>query len=775
MRAGGNPLVSESVTVIELQDQPVASVRITLSGHVQGVGFRPFVYRMASLHGLTGCVQNQVGEVEVIATGSAGALIRFQYDLVNKAPPLSRPVIDAVMPADPVQFDDFSIVDSSLASTAKIFVPPDYFMCDDCRHELEDPADRRYRYPFINCTQCGPRYTLINRLPYDRRNTSMEEFSLCRECLDEYQDAGDRRFHAEPVACPTCGPQVSFRLSANDKPLTRDSALSAAVDHLRAGKIVAIKGIGGYHLLCDARSPAAVATLRGRKERPDKPLAVMFPINGEDDLAVVRESVDLTDDETRTLKDPMRPIVLATKSRDCTLAENLAPGLSELGVFLPYSPLHQLLLADFGAPLVATSGNISGEPVLTHEAEADARLSNVADAFLHHDRPIVRPADDSVFRRIAGAIRPLRVGRGATPRELELPWYQPEPVIAVGGHMKGTITLSWDNRAVVSPHIGEMDSPRSMAVFERMVADLQLLYGVRARKIVCDAHPGYATSRWARAQSSLPVAEVWHHRAHAAAVSAESNRPGQWLVFTWDGVGLGEDETLWGGEAMLGQPGDWNRVCSMRPFHLPGGERAGREPWRSAAALNWATERTWTKCPDVDGLAYASWCAKLNCPETTAVGRLFDAASALICGIHNASFEAQGPMHLESLCGKEGEVTPQPLQKFADGTVRTDWEPLLAMMTDDRQSPTLRAEAFHSSMAEALRAQARFVRESHHVDQIGLAGGVFQNRVLTDQVVRLLEADGFSVYLNQLLPCNDAALSFGQAAEWAARDSIGKV
>jgi hydrogenase maturation protein HypF len=541
---------------------------------------------------------------------------------------------------------------------------------------------------------------------------------------------------------------------------------------LRNGKIIAVKGIGGYHLMCDSRDPVAIARLRTRKKRPDKPLAVMFPIDGNDEFAVVRESVDLTDAEAAVLRSPTRPIVLAAKGRRYALAKNLAPGLRELGVFLPYSPLHQLLLTDFGAPLVATSGNISGEPVLTEAVDAESRLSMVADAFLHHDRQIVRPADDSVFRRIAGAVRPLRVGRGATPRELELPWRQSEPVIAVGGHMKGTVTLSWDNRAVLSPHIGEMDSPRSMAVFQRTVADLQELYGVRAQKIVCDAHPGYATSRWARAQSALPVFEIWHHHAHATAVTAEINRPGQWLVFTWDGVGLGEDRTLWSGEALLGQAGNWQRVCSMRPFRPPGGERAGREPWRSAAALNWAVERTWMKCPDVDGLARAAWRAQLNCPETTAVGRLFDAASALICGMHRTSFEAQGPMQLESLCTGEGEVTPLPLERFADGTLRTDWEPLLTMMMDELRSPKQRAESFHSSMAEALRVQAGRVRELHHIDQIGLAGGVFQNRILSDQVVRLLETDGFRVHLNELLPCNDAALSFGQSAECAARGGL---
>ena len=755
-------------------NQAAQTVRIILSGHVQGVGFRPFVYRIAQRHGLTGQVQNQMGEVEVIVTGSARALDRFQEELISNAPPLSHPVIDSIEAVEPTGIAEFSIVESSQSSTAKIFVPPDFFMCNDCRQELEDPADRRYRYPFINCTQCGPRYTLINRLPYDRPNTSMENFPLCKECLDEYQDPGDRRFHAEPVACPVCGPQLSFRISDDEEILTKTAALDAAVKFLRAGNIVAVKGIGGYHLLCDARNRQAVDRLRKRKRRPDKPLAVMFPVGEDDDLAVVRRYVDLHDDEALMLRGPMRPIVLATKRREFALAGNLAPALQELGVFLPYSPLHQLLLSDFGAPLVATSGNISGEPVLTDEDEVAQRLSHVADAFLHHDRPIVRPADDPVFRRIAGAMRPLRIGRGAAPRELRLPWTQKQPVIAVGGHMKGTVTLSWDDRAVVSPHIGEMDSPRSMAVFERVINDLQLLYSVQARKIVCDAHPGYATTRWAYEQSSLPVAKVWHHQAHATAVAAEFDCTGQWLVFTWDGVGLGEDSTLWGGEALLGRPGDWRRVASMRPFHLPGGERAGREPWRSAAALSWDVGRTWPNCPDVDDLAYIAWQQRINSPQTTAVGRIFDAASALVCGTHRVSFEAQGPMALESLCGGEGEVTPLPLSACKDEILRTDWEPLVAMLADERRSPTQRSEAFHSSMAEALRNQVKQIAASHDVDQIGLSGGVFQNRVLTDQVIGLLEADGYGVYLNRQLPCNDAALSFGQAAECAARDVIAE-
>ncbi len=749
---------------------PECTIRIVLSGHVQGVGFRPFVYRLAKTHRLTGQVQNRLGEVVIIACGSTAALRNFQHDLISRAPPLSSPRIDNVQPVSSRHIDSFDIIASSAQAHARIFVPPDYFMCDDCRRELHDPADRRYRYPFINCTQCGPRYTLIQKLPYDRPNTSMACFPLCEDCTAEYLDPTDRRFHAEPVACAACGPQLSFSGADQERMIEKGAALNAALASLRNGQIIAVKGIGGYHLMCDAHDAHAVKTLRQRKQRPSKPLAVMFPVSGRDGLDVVRRCADLTAAEAELLGSPVRPIVLANKSSDCDLAENVAPGLRELGVFLPYSPLHQLLLQGFAAPLVASSGNISGEPVLTDNEEATRRLANVADAFLHHNRPIVRPADDPVYREISGAMRPLRVGRGCAPVELRLPWPQLQPVLAVGGHMKATVALSWENRVVVSPHIGEMDSPRSLAVFERVAADLQSLYGVQAERIVCDAHSGYTTHRWAKTQKLLPVETVWHHRAHASALAAELSVPGAWLVFTWDGVGFGEDGTLWGGEAFLGQPGAWRRVCSMRPFRLPGGEQAGREPWRSAAALHWECGRTWPDCPDPDGLAENAGLRKLNCPETSAAGRLFDAAAALISGMSHVSYEAQGPMCLESLCQSRGEQLKLPLNKHKDGVHRTDWEPLLSMMSDARRNAAWRAEAFHSSMALAVLEQARRIRQEARIDQVGLCGGVFQNRILTEQVVTLLQADKFQVYLSNKLPCNDAALSFGQAAELAARE-----
>ncbi len=746
--------------------------RIVLSGHVQGVGFRPFVYRLAKQHGLTGQVRNQLGEVEVVATGPAAELIRFEQDLVDRSPPLSKPAIDSVDVIEYQHFDAFEISESAVSDTPRIFVPQDFFMCDDCRAELHDPGDRRFGYPFINCTQCGPRYTLIEALPYDRPNTSMAAFPLCPDCEKEYRDPADRRFHAEPVACPACGPQLEFHDKKDGLRATREEALEEALEKLHHGHIVAVKGIGGYHLMCDARDYTVVDELRWRKHRPAKPLAVMFPLEGEDGLDRVRQYADLTTGEEALLSSPSRPIVLVSKNGNNDLARNVAPGLAELGVFLPYSPLHALLLDRFDAPLVATSANISGEPVLTDNDEVESRISNVADAFLHHNRPIVRPADDPVYRRIGGAMHPIRIGRGCAPVEISLPWSQHVPTLAVGGHMKGTVALSWDDRVVVSPHIGEMDSPRSLKVFEQVANDLQELYGVTAERIVCDAHPGYTTHRWAHRQD-LPVSVVWHHAAHASAVAAELESDERQLVFTWDGVGLGEDGTMWGGEALLGRSGEWQRVCSLRTFRLPGGEKAGREPWRSAAAMHWACDKQWAACPDNDGLAYAAWRKDINCVETSAVGRVFDAAAALVLGRTHVSFEAEGPMHLEALCKKVAAPVALPHMKDDKGTWRADWRPLLRLLADGSFSRSERAEIFHSSMAHLVLEQARTVREEHGVSIVGLSGGVFQNRVLTDQVIELLRGAGFEVLLPSILPVNDAGLSFGQAAEMAARDNRG--
>jgi hydrogenase maturation protein HypF len=748
--------------------QAESASSLLIGGRVQGVGFRPFVYRLAHRYHLAGWVKNRAGQVEVFVQGSADALHAFSDALLHEAPPLARPEMLRVKQA-PVQTPDgFAILPSDADAAPQIHVPPDFFACADCLRELHDTANRRYRYPFINCTQCGPRYTLITRLPYDRPNTTMAGFPLCPECRREYEDRLDRRFHAEPIACPVCGPQLHFVSSDGTNIRSSEAALRTCVDALRAGQIVAVKGIGGYHLMCDAGSHAAVARLRATKPRPHKPLAVMFPVGGADALDRVRASVKLTEVQATLITDPMRPIVLAERRDTAALTPDIAPGLREVGVFLPYSPLHHLILEAFDAPLVATSGNVSGEPVLTDNDQVQARLGHVANAYLHHDRPIERPADDPVFRVIAKRPRPIRLGRGSAPLELALPLRLSRPIIAVGGNMKNCVALAWDQRVVLSPHIGDLEAPRSLAVFEQVIADLQQLYKVQAEAVVCDAHPGYTSTRWAQ-RSRLPVTAVLHHHAHASAVAGEFPEISRWLAFTWDGVGYGVDGTLWGGEAFLGEPGQWIRAASMRPFFLPGGEKAAREPWRSALALCWEAGIEWPACPEDERLLYAAWRKRVNAPQTTAVGRLFDAAAALTGLNHRSSFEGQGPMYLEAACTHDIPPVPLPLTCNKDGLWETDWAPLLPRLLDTSTPASERAAGFHASLAHALVAQAQEMRDIHGEFAVALSGGVFQNRVLTEQVFELLAQAGFAVRFGERIPCNDAGIGYGQVIEYQTR------
>jgi len=738
--------------------------RLVVSGQVQGVGFRPFVYRLAHRHALTGWVRNRVGVVEIHVEGDATALAAFTAGLLEDAPAIARPRLDGTQVTEPAGHTDFEILPSEAGDRPSIHIPPDYFTCDDCLAELRDPSERRHHYPFINCTQCGPRYTIIESLPYDRPNTSMAGFPLCTDCAAEYGNPLDRRFHAQPLACPVCGPSLEYHAGATTI-TDSTAALSATVEALRDGLLVAVKGIGGYHLVCDAANQAAVESLRMRKPRPHKPLAVMFPVRGADELDAVREIAELSPAEAALLRSPARPIVLGL-IKDGILAPSIAPGLREIGIMLPYSPLHHLLLHHLDRPLVATSANISGEPVMTRNDEIEARLGHVVDAFLHHDRAIVRPADDSVFRTIAGRPRPLRVGRGHAPLEIDLPVRLPAPLLAVGSHMKNTVALAWENRLVVSPHIGDLGSRRSQEVFERVIADLQSLYQVEAGLVVCDAHPGYASSRWARS-CGLPLTEVAHHLAHASAVWLEHPDDGDWLVFTWDGVGYGSDGTLWGGEALHGRPGRWQRVASMRPFRLPGGEKAGREPWRSAAALCWESGYDWSSLPAGSDLLRQAWARGLNCPVTTAVGRLFDAAAALTGVCRTASYEGQGPMLLEQASTTLPAAPALPLHNNDAGIIEADWQHLLPELLDDSTPAGRRAAQFHARMARTVLAMAEQVALRHPFSRVGLAGGVFQNRLLTDHVVDLLAERGYPCHLGVRLPANDGAIAAGQVVEFA--------
>jgi len=754
--------------------------QIRIRGRVQGVGFRPFICRLAQRLALRGWVRNRSGEVDIHVEGAAEHVSAFVNAICPEAPPLAQPEIPRIKDAEFQNYPEFRIRDSEPGAAGPIVIPPDHFVCADCLAEMSDLTARRYRYPFTNCTQCGPRYTIIDRLPYDRPHTAMAEFPLCPDCQAEYDDPADRRHHAQPLACPRCGPTLEFRSAGLEPVRGNERALAACIQALRTGRIVAVKGVGGYHLLCDARSEIAVQRLRERKHRPVKPLAVLIPESALSRPDAIAEAPSplagegrggggewllLNDMEQTCLRSPLRPIVIVPKAAASTLAPAIAPGLREVGLMLPYSPLHHLLSADFGGPLVATSANISGEPVLTDAESVEKRLGAVADAFLHHNRPIRRPADDSVFRRVGNRVRPMRLGRGLAPLAWRLKTPVQRPTLALGADLKNTIALAVEDRVVISPHLGDLGAPRSLDVFAQVISDLCRLYAVTPERIICDAHPGYFSTRWAQGQS-VQIQRVFHHHAHASALFSEFNPEAPILVFTWDGLGFGEDGTFWGGEALLGEPGQWRRVASLRPFRLIGGDQASRDPWRCALAMSWEAGLEWAGGPAECGLARAAWERGLNCPVTTSVGRWFDAAAALTGLAHTQSHEGQAAMALEA-CGVPSRQGIDIPLYCDDGLWRGDWTVLLPMLMDGTRTVEERATCFHASLAGLLLRQAKQIRQEHGVRHVGLTGGVFQNRLLTEQVMELLADAGFKALLPERLPVNDAAISFGQIVESA--------
>jgi hydrogenase maturation protein HypF len=760
---------------------PVActeGLRLVLAGRVQGVGFRPFVQRLAVAHGLAGQVRNTAAGVEVCIAGEPAALAAFVAALLADAPPPAAPRLVARGAWRPLPPPTRFVVLASGAGVASDgpALLPDIASCPDCLADVAREGGRRHGYVFTTCAHCGPRYTVVDTLPWDRAHTAMAGFPLCADCAREYADAADRRCHAETTACPACGPRLAFAPGgAAGAALAGEAAFAAAVAALAAGQVVAVLGIGGYHLMADARDAAVVARLRARKHRPTKPLAVLYPAVGADGLDRLRQDLDPTPAECAALLDPARPIVPVRCRPEATLAPGLAPGLREVGAFLPCSPLQARLLAALGGPLVATSGNQPGEPALTDVALARARLAAVADAFLDHDRPVRRPADDPVRRVIAGRARAIRLGRGDAPLELRLPVPVPEPCLALGGEGKVTVALAAGDRLFVSPHVGTVDRPRSLAVLAQVAADLQRLRGVRAARVLVDAHPG-ATGRRVARDLGLPLTPLWHHHAHAAALVAEHGPAGRLAVFTWDALGLGPDGTLWGGETLCGGPGAWRRVATLRGFRPPGGERAAREPWRSACALAWETGADGAPGPAAARrAARVAWAQHLNSPATTAAGRLFDGLAALVLGITRTGHEAEAPQRLEALAAAAPGAPPLvalPVT-LAGGLRCLDWAPLVAFATDSTVAPERRAAGIHASLAAAIHAEAGRLRAAEGITTVGLAGGVFQNRVLVEATAGRLAADGFAVVLGERVPCNDGGLAVGQVLEFAASATRG--
>ncbi len=741
------------------------AVRVRVTGVVQGVGFRPFVHRLATSLELAGIVGNDAGAVFVEVEGAGPGIDGFIRRLSSDAPPLA--VIDDVDIVDvaPTSRTEFAIVGSRTAPGPVTAVSPDTAVCDACLAELWDPANRRHLHPFITCTDCGPRFTITRRLPYDRPGTTMEDFPLCPACTAEYGDPGDRRYHAQPIGCHDCGPHITLRLGTGP-PLVRNKAIAAAREALADGAILAVKGIGGYHLVCDAASDAATGALRQRKGRADKPFAVMVA-----DLADAERLAVIDSDSAHLLGSPARPIVLLT-ARPGPLSPLVAPGNPLIGILTAYTPLHHLLLRDRG-PLVVTSTNRSGEPICYRDDDLASRLGLLSDGILGHDRPIHVPCDDSVVRVNGGTLLPVRRSRGYAPLPVRVPAGHPD-ALAVGGELKNTFCVATQGRAWMSQHIGDLANLETLAAFEASVAQFCELYRVRPRVVAVDAHPGYLGSRWARARWPESVTEVQHHHAHVASVIAEHGLDPEEPVIgvAFDGTGYGDDGTVWGGEILEATATGYRRIGHLAPVPLPGGDAAVAHPWRMALAHLRAAGAPWDT-----GMAPARHAGELAlgvidrqlatgvaCVPTTSMGRLFDAVASLLGLRHDITYEAQAAIELEHLAACCD--TDPPTLTFGHGPEGTfDAGPVILGLLDAVSAetpPAAIALGFHRAVVDAVAGAVEAAGERTGTTVVALSGGVWQNALLTRLATTRLLAGGFDVRTNRLVPPNDGGLALGQ-------------
>lgn len=769
-------------------DLTLQRLRLEIHGAVQGVGFRPFVYRLATELSLKGWVINDSRGVFIEVEGPRSVLQTFLERLPAEKPPLALIYSLTSTWLSANGFQSFEIRHSEECGSKTVLVLPDIATCPDCLSEVFSPTDRRYRYPFTNCTNCGPRFSIIQALPYDRPHTTMRRFLMCPDCQEEYEDPRDRRFHAQPNACAVCGPSLS--LYERDEgsahfvaTLSGDEALLHTAKALRSGQIVAVKGLGGFHLLCDARDFQAVALLRERKPRPYKPFALMAR-----DLGQVCKLVELDDETARALTSPQAPILLLRKRADAPVAANVAPDNPTLGVMLPYTPLHHLLLRELDFPVVATSGNLSNEPICTETQEAMSRLGHIADLFLVHDRPIARHVDDSVAWMAMGELHLLRRARGYAPLPVRLP--RPVPtILAVGAHLKNTVALSIADQAFISQHIGDLESVEAMAAFERVIADFLRLYEAQPMAIAHDLHPDYLSTQWARradlATSALPLIPVQHHHAHLASVLAENDCEETALGVVWDGAGLGEDGTIWGGEFLLGDATSYKRVAHLRPFLLPGGDKAAKEPRRVALALLWEMfgEEALARDdlapiqalrPDERRLLAQMLAKGVHTPRTSSMGRLFDGVASLLSLHQRVSFEGQAAMALEFVANPAvNDAYPLPLLSSSTPYI-LDWQSLIEAILYDLShhvSPATIAARFHNALVDAIVAVALEIGHP----RLALSGGVWQNRLLSERAYQQLREKGFEVILHWQVPPNDGGISLGQIAVAASRLSSSTI
>jgi len=737
-------------------------IRIVVRGAVQGVGFRPFVYRLATELELEGWVLNSAQGVFIEGEGPRDSLNRFLLRLEKEKPPRAAVQSFESSFLDPVNYSGFEIRESQESGGKTVLILPDIATCADCVSEIFDPANRRFRYPFTNCTNCGPRFTIIEALPYDRAHTSMKKFRMCVDCDREYRDPRNRRFHAQPNACPRCGPQLQLWDSAGKVIVSKEEALCEAVESVRAGKIIALKGLGGFQLMVDAANERSVVRLRERKHREEKPFAVMAP-----SLITAHDLCRISELEERLLLSPESPIVLLERKNNARLAQSIAPGNPNVGVMLPYTPLHHLLLQSLGVPVVATSGNLSDEPICIDEQEALERLRGIADVFLVHDRAIVRHMDDSVARIMAGREIVLRRARGYAPLPVQLT--QPVPsVLALGAHLKNTVALSVGSNVFVSQHIGDLETEQAYTAFVRSAADLPQLYHARIDAVACDMHPDYLSTKHA-AQFSVPIRHVQHHWAHIVSCMAENELSAPLLGVSWDGTGYGGDGTIWGGEFLRADANGFTRVGHLRQFRLPGGEAAVKEPRRSAVGLLyeifgdqlWSHNHLLTAFDRSELPLIRQMLEKgVNAPVTSSAGRLFDAVAGLIGLRLRASFEGQAAMELEFAAYERADDKYSfALQEKSPFVI--DWQPAILEIIDDLRAGETRgmiSAKFHNMLCDMIVAVARKIGQ----DKVVLSGGCFQNRLLTERTIDRLAAENFRPYWHQRIPPNDGGISLGQ-------------
>jgi len=751
-------------------------VGFTVQGVVQGVGFRPFVWNLATRLGLSGEVCNTSGAVLIEVEGDRRALEMFAAAVRHDAPRLARiEAIDATK-LD-VQWDEgFRIATSRRVDGDYHPIAPDAATCEDCVADILEPGNRRHGYPFTNCTNCGPRYTIIEDIPYDRSLTTMRHFAMCDACMHEYQHPADRRFHAQPNACPVCGPRLWYADSRGNE--IAGDAMELAAEAIARGEIVALKGLGGFQLCCDANNDAAVARLRDRKHRPAKPFAVMCP-----DVATARLRCIVSDIEAALLEGPIRPIVLLRRRRDrdvVRVADSVAPGLNELGVVLPYTPMHHLLLRVAGGTLVMTSGNAADEPIAKDNDEAVLRLGGIADCFLLHDRDICSRYDDSIVRVVGGTAHMIRRARGYCPLPVRIE-SGGEGVLALGAHLKNTFCVLHDSRAFAGPHIGDLDNPLALTHQDEALRTYLRLFRTAPTTVAADAHPDYASTRIAERwwDSGSRVVRVQHHHAHIASVLAEHSLRGTVLGVAFDGAGLGPDGAIWGGEFLLCDERSYRRAGHIAPVRLPGGDACAREGWRMAIAYlaaagelgdappNWYDETA--GAPDHRGWRLVSRLARSStAPITTSAGRLFDAVASLLGVAHASTFEAEAAMRLEALassCGDLSNVDHFDIRLDGDPAVLDTVQLVRTLFLERQRGGDSRALAaiFHESLARGVTATCVRLGADHGVQRIALSGGVFQNALLLNRVTYLLRERGLIVYTNEQVPANDGGISLGQA------------